>query len=80
MSQNSGSFFLLTYAEIRAFNWLKALFFLLESAEKKRTAQKRNGKKNRSKRNGKKNRSKRNGKKNRFFGTCKPAKFGLGES
>ena len=37
---SSGSFFLVTYAEIRAFNWLKALFFCL-SQQKKRTALKK---------------------------------------
>ena len=33
-SRKSASFFLLTYAEIKTFNWLKAFFFLLESAKK----------------------------------------------
>ena len=40
-------FLLLTYAEMKAFNWLKA-FFLLESAKKKK-------KRNRSKRTARKN-------------------------
>ena len=40
MSPNSGFFFLLTYAEIKAFNWLKA-FFLLKSAKKKEPLEKK---------------------------------------
>ena len=41
MSQNSVFFFFsLTYAELRAFNWLKAIFHL-ESAEKKKNRLKR---------------------------------------
>ena len=51
-TRNSSSFravllFFATYAEIKAFNWLKALFFLFESAKTKKEPLEMNCKKNR---------------------------------